>query len=305
MPTARGLRVTVYFTVVFLGTSLLATRALQARVTEAALTFGRELSGLSDLTGSAEGIIANGHQFRHASTSTADGVAGVLDRLEAHCRANPGLVAGALDELVRSHPDRVQESALRYAVLREDDPERGTLICFIDQTPGSVDGLVDAAEHFARTFDLSGFGSVVYAYAERQSNGQTHVVTLWTQTGLDLARMFPARGDAAGDDSRVLPRPDNARRLLSAAADGMSFGLRLYETPSRLAAVRRDYDTWMHHHGWQRIARPDAAGTTAYLRADGYQAFVTLSTADDLTFVAVTEAGRREGSSIATHELKE
>jgi hypothetical protein len=309
VPSARRLRVAVYFTVVFLGASLLAARALQARVAEGAIAFGRELSGLSELTGDAEGIIANGHPFRHASTLTPHGVAGVLDRLEAHCRANPGLVAGALDELLRSHPDRVQERAprhaLRYGVLRDDNAERGTLVCFTGQTPGSVDSLVDAAEHFASTFDLSSFGSVVYAYAERQGNGQTHVVTLWTQTGLDLAALFPARGDAAGDDSRVLPRPDNARRILSAAPDGMPFGLRLYETPSRLAAVQRDYDAWMQHHGWQRIARPGAAGTTAYLRPDGYQAFVTLSTADDLTFIAVTEAGERGGSSITTHEVKE
>jgi hypothetical protein len=309
VPSARRLRVAVYFTVVFLGASLLAARALQARVTEAAFAFGRELSGLSDLTAGAEGIIANGHHFRHASTSTADGVAGVMDRLEAHCRANPGLVAGALDELLRSRPERVQENAapraLRHGVLRDDDAERGTLICFTGQTPGSLDGLVDAAERFASTLDLSSVGSVLYAYAERQGDGQTHVVTLWTQTGLDLAALFPTRGDAAGDDSRVLPRPDNARRVLSAAADGMPFGLCLYETRNRLADVQRSYDAWMHERGWQRIARPDAADTTAYLRPDGYQAFVTLSTAGDLTYVAATEAGRREGSSITTHEVKE
>lgn len=179
------------------------------------------------------------------------------------------------------------------------------LICFTGQRPGTLAELLEAARQLVETSDLSSFGSVVYAYAERNAHGRTHVVTLWTQTGLDLGRMFPATGDAAGEDSRVLPRPQNARRTLSAAAEGMPFGLRLYETSASPASVRRFYDDWMRGNGWQIAARAEEQGATAYLRADGYQAFLSLSTAEARTYVTLTEAGRADGSAIAAVQVQE
>lgn len=308
-PSARMLRLSVYFSSVFVCLAVLSARAMYAHAKDAALAFGRELSGLSELTRDAEAVLANGQRFRHASTVVDDDVPLVLDHLEAYCRAHPGLVGGALAELAARHPKLMAEhgpsESLRHGVIREGDAERGMLLCFTDQRPGTLAELVDAARQLVETSDLSSFGHVLYSYAERNRDGRTHVVTLWTETGVDLGGMFPATGDAAGDDSRELPRPANARRTLSAAAEGMPFGLRLYETSASPASVQRFYDDWMRENGWQSAARAEEQGATAYLRADGYQAFLSLSTLDARTYVTLTEAGRADGSSIAVVQLEE
>ena len=308
LPSARRLRLTTYFICVCLAASLFAARALRAYATEAAYAFGRELSGLADLTGGAEGIVANGHRFRHASTLAPDAITAVLDRLEAHCRKNPALLASTLAELAHTDPRAMREAglpgSLRHGVIREDGAERGMLVCFIDRRAGTLDDLLELARDSIGIADLTNFGALLYAYAERQGD-QTHVVTLWTETGLDLPHMFPESGDAAGDDSRALPRPPQARRILSATADGMPFALRLYETAGEATGIATFYDEWMKTHDFQRIANPDAEDTTAYLRSDGYQAFITIAEAEGVRVVSATEAGRSDGPSITTVEVKE
>jgi hypothetical protein len=309
VPSMRTLRLSFYFSGVFIFLSVVSARVMYAHAKEAALAFGRELSGLSELTRDAEALLANGQRFRHASTVVEDDVPLVLDHLEAYCRAHPGLVGGALAELAARHPRLMAAhgptDSLRHGVIREGDAERGMLICFTDQRPGTLAELMEAARQLVETSDLTSFGQVLYSYAERTPGGRTHVVTLWAESGVDLGRMFPATGDAAGEDSRELPRPQNARRTLSAAAEGMPFALRLYETSASPSAVQGFYDDWMREHGWQSAARAEAQGATAYLRADGYQAFLSLSTLDARTYVTLTEAGRADGSSVAVVQVKE
>lgn len=309
LPSARLLRLSAYFSCVFVGLAVLSARAFYAHAQEAALGFGRELAGLSELTRDAEALLANGQRFNHASTVVEQSVPVVLDRLEAHCRANPGPLGGALAEMAATYPRSMEAhappSALRHGVIREGDRERGMLICFVDERSGTLLELTQAARQFVDTADLSSFGKVVYSYAEQRSDGTTHVVTLWTESGLNLNDMFPATGDAAGEDSRVLPRPENARRTLAAAAQGMPFGLRLYETSTRPDQVQRFYDDWMQSRGWQAASRTEKEGATAYLRADGYQAFLTISTSDDRTYVTLIEAGRSDGSNVATLQVRE
>lgn len=309
LPSARVVRLSCYFSAVFLALAVLSARAFYAHAKEAALGFGHELSGLSELTRDAEALLVSGQRFGHASTLVDESVPLVLDRLEAYCRAHPGLLGGALAELAARYPKLMDEhappQALRHGVIREGDTERGMLICFTGQRPGSWAELAEAARQFLETSELSSFGGVVYSYAEQRRDGRSHVVTLWTESGLALDRMFPASGDAEGEDSRVLPRPENARRTLSAAAEGMSFGLRLYETAASVTSVQRFYDEWMRESGWQLAVRAEEQGATAYLRPDGYQAFLSLSTSDERTYATLIEAGRPEGESIATVQVRE
>ena len=117
--------------------------------------------------------------------------------------------------------------------------------------------------------------------------------------------MFPATGDAAGSDSRVLPRPPGSRRTLSAAAAGMPYAVRTYESNEGRAEVERFYDGWMKARGWIRAARVESEGASAYFRQDGYQVFLVLAEEEGRTYATLVEAGASGSSPIATIEVTE
>jgi hypothetical protein len=114
--------------------------------------------------------------------------------------------------------------------------------------------------------------------------------------------MFPSTGDAAGNDSRVLPRPPRARRTLSAGIEGMPYVVRTYSSREPLPQLKDFYARWMKQRGWRFGA--DAEGTTAYFREDGYQAFVSYSEQDGLSYITLTEAGREGTPAIGKVEVE-
>jgi hypothetical protein len=307
LPSPRALRLSLYLTCVFCAASVLASRLLYAQVKDAALEFGHELSGLADLTRGAEIVVVNGHTFHHVTMSVEQPLRAVLDRLEEHCAANAGVLGQVLASAQSGREDTFSKdervNALRHAVLREQAGDRGVVVCFSDRRASGLEGLRQAILEFSKTSDLSRFGHVVYSYAERIADGETHVVTLWTDRGLDLKRLVPAKGDANGTDSPVVPRPPAARRTLSAAAPGTPFGVRVYESTLTLTVAQRFYADWMKQHQWQLAGKSDAYGTTAYLRQDGYEAIVSLAEIEGHTYVTLSEAGRADGSSIAEIEV--
>jgi hypothetical protein len=304
----RVLRLSTYLACVFALLSLLALRSLRADMREAAHALGRQLADLPELTRGADVVLLNGARLHHSRTTTSDPVPVVLDRIEAHCNRSRGPLARALDEAAEQHPREFEEEvprAFRNAVLREDSDDDGVVICFTDNRQSPIDGLKSAFERFTKTSDLSAFGNVRYAYAERQSDASTLVVLLWTNGSLNLSTMFPETGDAAGEDSRVLPRPPASRRTLAAAAEGQPYGLRSYESSKSAADTQQFYDAWMKREGWGRVAHAEREGATAYLRQDGYQAFVSLFEDAGHTYVTLIEAGHAAGDSIGSIELGE
>jgi hypothetical protein len=129
-------------------------------------------------------------------------------------------------------------------------------------------------------------------------------VTMWADRGLDIRAMFPSAGDAAGTDSDVLPRPPGARRILSAHAEGLPYGVRLYDTGENADKVRAFYDSWMAAHGFEKVKAGDRPGVS-YLRPDGYQAFLAVGSHEGKTTIAVSEAGRADGTSTAVVQVAE
>src|SRR4051794_27102181 len=93
VPSRRLLRLSAYFTGVSLIGLLFFGRALYAASREDAFELGHELLGLADLTRGAETVVLNGERFHHAVSSTPLPLHGVLDRIEQHCRNNPGSTA--------------------------------------------------------------------------------------------------------------------------------------------------------------------------------------------------------------------
>jgi hypothetical protein len=103
----------------------------------------------------------------------------------------------------------------------------------------------------------------------------------------------------------VLPRPPEARRTLVAAAEGMPFALRTYESAKSRADLQAFYDHWMKIEGWRLGAKVEREGASAYFRKDGYQVILTLNETDGRTYATLIEAGQAASSSIATVEISE
>jgi len=295
VPSPGARRVAAYLACVSLLTALFAGRTLYADVREAAFAAGAELSNLSDLTGDSVSVAVNGARFHHASAVTRSSVSAVLDRVEAHCEDAPNTIGNALrdvpaDQLARLMPP-LPNRAIRSGVVRDEAEGRGMVACLVDGRPSSLSDLTAKIRRFVTTRDLSEFGKLRYTYAKTRPDGLTYVVTVWADDGLDLRKMFPATGDAAGADSDLLPRPPHARRTLSAAAEDRPYAAWVYEVDGRKDEVRTFYTSWMAAHGWQTVKVPDQPGALAFLSPAGQQAFLAIGEHGGRSVVSVTQTG--------------
>jgi hypothetical protein len=293
LPRAASLRLGAYLAVVFGVLLVVSGYSLYAHAKDAALAFGAELAGLADLTGGAEVIRVNGERFHHSLVIVDGEPAAILDRLQAECEAHPGLMGQTLaDAAARAEAAGASELVppSNGGVVRHESDGRGMLVCWVSDERSGLAALGERIEAFARTSQLSVFGRARYAYVEVMPGHQLRVMTLWADTDLDLSRLFPARGDAAGVDSRVLPRPPQSTRLLSAAADGMPFVLLHYVSRTPKPELAAFYERWFTENGWRRVEAPPAA-TTAYQRADGHQVFLSLLEQGTGSQVTVVESG--------------
>ncbi len=304
LPSLSTLRVSFYFTCVSCGLALLAARSVRADIGELGLAAGKQLAHLEDLTSEAEVLLVNGARFHHASTYSAHTVAEVLDRFQVECEKSPGMLGQGARAIPESAMARLDARVPRYsrnAIVRDESDAGGMLACFVGAKPGNLDELKSRLAHFSRTLDLAEFGDLRYVYASRKGD-QTRVITLWTDSELNLGRMFPASGDAAGADSPLAPRPPASRRTLTAAALGMPFGLRIYESAQSERELNSYYTRVMAERGYSVPEGASAAGTTAFVKPDGAQVFVSLSSSDGTTFVTLTDAAGRIGSATAQVE---
>jgi hypothetical protein len=178
------------------------------------------------------------------------------------------------------------------------------VICFVDDRPYGLMELKQRLESFHQTHDVTVFGRLRYGYVEKLHSGKTHVLTMWTDSGLDISAMFPKEGDAAGTDSLVLPRPPHSRRALSANAEELPYAVRMYDSTDSPGAVRGFYDSWMKAHGFDKTEVPGDPGAS-YTRPDGFQAFLAVGTRHGKTGVSVSEAGRADGTSSAVLQVLE
>lgn len=298
--TLRWLRLSVYLLCVFAFVTALATRALFAQVSEAAAAAGAELAGLAEYSTEAETVFVNGARLHHAVASTRDSVSRALDRIEQHCEAHPGAFARALQGAAASNREAFAERApkgpLGRGVVRDESAQRGVVVCFAGESRPGVAGLASVLQEFLATSNLSSFGKFRYALAERQSDDTTRVVLLWTDGDLELSRMFPAAGDAAGSDSAVLPRPPRSRRTLTAAAERVPFALRIYESSAPATEVGGFYARWAREQGYRLAHDSRGARTRTYFSPTGYQVFLTLGEREGRTVITLTEAGGSIGS---------
>jgi hypothetical protein len=293
LPSARSLRMAAYSAFAFGILALAASRSVYADVREMGLGIGHQLAKLEDLTGEAYLIRFNGMEMRRASAHTAQSAREVLDRYESYCRENPGALGRAMGDIPSALEDRIDrpnDAAMRASVVRDEANGRGMVVCFVDEPGAPRQPLVDRLRALSETGDLSKLGRFRYAFAEPSSKGGTHVVTFWSDGGLDVKKMFPAEGDAPGTDSALAPRPAGSRRTLSASVDGYPAAVRIYESRATPEAIERMYDETLKAKGFTKVVAKGAFGGGAYIREDNAEIIVSITGTDKRTSVTIVEA---------------
>lgn len=281
-------RLSIYLTFAFTALGALSGLSLYARASEAALALGSELGRLSALSGGSPQeqdlatLVINGERFHHGVVLSDQQPGVLLDRMQADCQRQPGPLAAGLAQLAEavSQAGTGEPAAgLRRGVLRHEDGDRGMLVCFLGEgSPGQgaagLPALAQRLAQLARTGSLGALGPVRYVHVERSAPDHSRVTALWSDGGLDPVAMFPSAGDAPGSDSRLIPRPPESRRLLSAAAQGAPLLLLHYASHAPRAQLERFYAAQLPALGFRRLAADQDAAV--YQRDDGHQLYLAL-----------------------------
>lgn len=295
VPSARSLRMAAYSGFAFGILALAAARSVYADVREMGLGVGHQLAKLEDLTGGGYLVRLNGAELHRASAHTSRSTHEVLGRFDAYCRQSPGALGQAMQDIPEAMKDRIdmpKDGAVRASVLRDEANGRGMVVCFVDDPNAPVEPLADRLRALAETGDLSKLGRFRYVFAEPStaSGGGTHVVTFWSDSELNLKKMFPASGDAPGTDSSLAPRPAGSRRTLSASVDGYPASVRIYEAQAERGAIEKMYDETLRAKGFKKMNGPDPRGAVAYLRSDNAEIILSFVQSERRTTVTIVEA---------------
>ena len=242
-----------------------------------------------------------------ASKLTALGVEQVLERFGQHCREHS---AGLADEIA-ALPKAA--AVLEQLPTELGDPSRwlssqtlakdgkvGQIACIARKNSGGgLTGLLESVLSFTESGDLAELGDARYVVARRDdASGQTHVLAMWTEGKFNIPEMFAETGDAPGADSHYVPRPPDARRVLSAEMAHHSYAIRMYDTKRTHAEVLSYYEHQLEPLGYLRHVLPHASeelDLNDHVRAfskDGVAVIiVTTETPTEQTGVSIIEMG--------------
>ena len=246
----------------------LSLRSVHADAENAAMGLGHELGKLGD---AGKRVIRLNNQEMHVYATSEDiAVDDLLDRVEGACREGSpaGGVFEGLSPAARQHMPMDPADARAAGVLRKDEGDAGVVACLVKeegaQSPGSAQ-MIDRMQQFMRTGDLSVIGKLRYVYARESGPGRSHVVTAWTDGTFDVSALMPKNGeDTPGADSKFLPRPTSAVRLLTADVQGVPYALRLYDAAGSPPDVLASYEAALLENGWASVPSdvPDARSYT-------------------------------------------
>lgn len=297
------LRVLAYGTVVSAGLFAYSYRSAKADIGASSMQIGRDLAEMSDLLQETTEIRMNDQPVFVASAVTTEPMSDVLERFDKHCAKSSNALGNAWKDLAKegktldSKDPRV--TALGTAgIVRHETRKEGVVLCLVRGSQ-SQNTLREAAHEFTRTHDLGVLGKLRYAYTQVTPQGNTLVLTVWTEDKFDLGAMFPREGEAPGRDPEGIPRPPESKRLMSIDIAGTPFGTFVYRAKEAPANLLSYYDTTMDQKGYilidpdQATGAPQAGLAHSYMK-DGAQ-FVVAAGKDDTgtTVVSIGELAAR------------
>ena len=306
-PRVKGtLRVLAYGTVVSAGLFAYSYRSAKADIGKSSMQVGRDLAQMADLLQETNEVRLNGQPVWVASAVTQEPLDKVLDRFDTHCAASPGAMGDAWKQLssIGKGPGKDAEKLGAKAglasagIIRHETRKEGVVLCLVKGSESRAT-LKEAAHAFTETHDLGVLGKLRYAYAQVTPQGNTMVITVWTEDRFNLGALFPAQGEAPGKDPEGISRPPDSRRLMSVDVAGTPFGTFVYRSKQEPAALVAAYDAEMNAKGWLTIDPDSATGAPqmkmghAYMK-DGAQ-FVVSAGKDDSgsTILSIGELAAR------------
>ena len=288
--------------VVGLGVVVLAfqIRTARAEITDRTLQLGRQMLTLANAAEhDVNKVVMNGQNMFIGNSLSHDPANVVLDRYQSYCEANAAQPAEMWRELVNKPGASTDKKWLSTGVMRGGDRREGVVVCFT-KTPKSKQSLGAAAKEFAETGDLGSLGAARYVYAKTTEQGNTHVLTAWTD---DTFSIFDLVGDETKDVKGVdfggeIPRLPDSRRAFSARLDESPFGVNVYqnkETPEKNAQF---YDDQMQLQGWTAVdpelskVEPGTKGIgRVYEKDNVVLTFATVPTSEDPKDGTITVLG--------------
>ncbi|WP_394836103.1 hypothetical protein LVJ94_04260 [Pendulispora rubella] len=296
----RGIaRVFGYVLLLALVFGAFSMHSARAEVVKTGMRLGRSLAPLAHMIQEHSKIDIDGESISMGMGTSPDDLNTVLDKFEHHCRENG--VVGTWSKAAVDSAKVLPQALPDMGVIRSTTKLEGVVLCFIkaDDTP---DTLLAKLHQFDRTHDLSALGKLRYAYAA-VDKGVTSITTLWTEGHFRVDRLLPTESFEPGSDSPLLPRPIQARRILSGTVEGTPYGVRGYLSTAAPRAVLDHMDTDMSNGGWKGLQHPDDALGRAYLK-DGVIVFASAVEKDGKTMVSMAEMGGQQPVTLGIEAAK-
>lgn len=240
------LRLCTFLLVLGLCSVAFMAHGVERRMARVALDGGGALWGLTSAhrAGEVQRIEMNGAQL-FVRTATVDApFERVLDEAHGAC--------GAAGFAPRTLPTRLLGLD---GVIDERSERDGTVACFEGEGLG-FEGLLKSLQEAAESGDLGRLGRLRYSYARQEADGRTAVLSLWSEGELSPNKLFPAEGDAPGADDPAVPRPPEARRLLTVRHSATARPLLAYKSTRPLRELMDEYLGELRRVGLQ-VDRPE------------------------------------------------
>ena len=212
-------------------------------------------------------LVINGARLRMRTGSTPDSIDAVLDAHAEPCRSD-GVT-----------PD---------PMVRTRRADQGFIGCIVPRR----EPLLERLRMLDETQDFAALGELRFAWAMRSPTG-TRYVAIASEGELKLPAMFPANSDAPGIDPPRLPRPPNARRLLTSWQEGQAPMLVSYRSELTLVDVLTRYTAALSA-ARLRVDRVPARvdGAQTLLVQEGARQYLAVLAADaDGTLISIIPIG--------------
>ncbi|MCB9666542.1 MAG: hypothetical protein H6715_00245 [Myxococcales bacterium] len=229
---ARTLRVLFFIVVAYGAIFWFASRSVKADVEQMLLSVGGEMMhyGRATHQDAPRTISLNGQTLKLSVGTTKDSLQEVLDHYERRCNLKDGGLSNELAEAYKQNGHQLSkgQKKLLGTIVRQDGGGKGFVVCLDAGTQKRHwKDWIAHLSRFVQSGNISEVGEIRYLYAERHKHTTT-LVTLWADGALNVFHMFPNSGDAPGFDLPDVPRPKEAKRLLSAGEEGFSQSVHIY-----------------------------------------------------------------------------
>ncbi len=249
----RGLvRAAAYIGALGLVFGAIQIRHARAEVRDRTMELGRQMARLANASQhDVNRLTINGQTMYIASSLAHDPPNKILDRYQTYCEENAAQSPEAWKDLAKkSDAPADKKPFLSTGVLRAGDTREGTVTCFT-KTASSKSGIGDAMKSFAQTGNLGDLGAARYVYSRVTDQGNTLVLTAWTDDKFNVPSFVGEEGkEAQGEDFAEIPRPTDSSRVFSARLEGTPYGVNVYRSKQPPSVVAKFYDEELIRMGW-------------------------------------------------------